>query len=36
MLANEKASQKAFAKASAAQEFDLNEGIVSVKKKEPK
>ncbi|CDW88967.1 UNKNOWN [Stylonychia lemnae] len=31
MLANEKLSQKNFAKASAAQEFDLNEGIVQVK-----
>jgi len=31
MLANEKLSQKNFVKASAAQEFDLNEGIVQTK-----
>lgn len=37
MLAKEKDSSiKAFAKNTAAAEFDLNEGIVSVKKKETK
>ena len=36
MLANEKQSMKAMPKVTAAAEFDLNEGVVSVKAAPPK